>query len=269
MPTLRPATGVCLLIALQCVFFVSPASAGTFKCFGKRPTIVQREGQILIRGTSGADVILIREGRGNHVKSRGGNDRVCDRGSTSVIQGGAGRDRISAGQNDDTAHGGDGDDIMKGGNGARDGDELVGGKGDDDIDGGKGLDFLYGEEGKDELISAVYAEGGPGDDTIEAKSRTILVYENAPQGVVVDLGEGTASGEGQDTFDPGTGHGVVGSDFADVLEGNNRSNLFIGADGADVIRGFREFDNMFERARPRPAVGWGRRRSSQRRSRQR
>lgn len=223
-----------------------PAQAGTPKCFGKEPTIVQREGQSLIRGTPGNDVIVVRNGSGNHVKARGGRDRVCDRGHYSLIQGGAGRDHIGAGKDDDTLYGGDGDDVMKGGVGSRDGDESFGGKGDDLIDGGRGLDFIYGEQGNDSLRSGHYSEGGPGDDAIYGTGRTVVIYENATQGVVVDLGERTATGEGADSFPEGGIIGVIGSQFNDQIEGTGADyNSFAGGAGEDVIRGLGGADTMY------------------------
>lgn len=231
------------LLGCSLLFVAAPsARAGNPKCMGKRATIIRGDGEKRLRGTPHDDVILVARGRLTHVKARGGDDRICDRGSSSRIQGGAGRDRISAGDYDDTIYGGDGADIIKGGMGSRDGDNSFGGKGDDIIDersqsGGRGLDVAKGEEGDDTIYWARYAEGGPGNDTIFGGGKTAVIYRTASRGVVVDLDEGTATGEGEDTFPDGGIIGVFGSSFDDELLGNVGGDFFLGLGGDDVIRG--------------------------------
>jgi Ca2+-binding RTX toxin-like protein len=88
------------------------------------------------------------------------------------------------------------------------------------------FDFLLGGAGDD-----VY-DGGGGDTDVGS-------LENAPAGVVVDLGVTTPqnTNEGTDTF-IGT-EGIVGSEFNDVLRGQDVAaelgNGMFGLDGSDTI----------------------------------
>lgn len=104
------------------------------------------------------------------------------------------------------------DDTIRGTNGPN---VIKAGQGDDTVEG----------RGGDDLLS-----GGGGTDT--------LVYADAPAGVSVDLGAGTASGgDGKDSlglnedFD-----NVIGSQFADALIGGPGANQITGLGGVDVIR---------------------------------
>ena len=104
---------------------------------------------------------------------------------------------------------GDGNDWMQGGNA----DETIrGGPGQDRISGGPGADALF---------------GGRGWDT--------LSYLLAPRGVSVDLTTGTARGWGLDRLRGF--EGVSGSDFADVLVGDQGRNTLQGWAGNDRIHG--------------------------------
>ncbi len=104
------------------------------------------------------------------------------------------------------------DDTIRGTNGPN---VIKAGQGDDTVEG----------RGGDDLLS-----GGGGTDT--------LVYADAPAGVSVDLGAGTASGgDGKDSlglnedFD-----NLIGSQFADTLVGGPGANQITGLGGVDVIR---------------------------------
>lgn len=69
------------------------------------------------------------------------------------------------------------------------GDYFNGGGGNDTLDGGNDGDILYGEAGNDTIIGGAgqdYLDGGSGVDTV--------VYAGSPDGVTIDLAEGTASG---------------------------------------------------------------------------
>ena len=98
--------------------------------------------------------------------------------------------------------------------GTDDADEILGTVGSDTLTGGLGADTL---------------DGAGGSDTAE--------YSASDAAVNVSLKEATASG----------GHAagdvlkrienLVGSDYADTLEGNNKSNILIGGVGADSLAG--------------------------------
>ena|GEM_PF-3885305 len=107
------------------------------------------------------------------------------------------------------AHGGDGDDQLQGGAGP---DRLSGGAGNDSVVGGAGDDFL---------------DGGAGTDRAD--------FSGAAGGVTVDLGAGTAVGDGSDTL--AAIEDVLGSDSADTLLGDALANMLFGGRGSDTIRG--------------------------------
>jgi Ca2+-binding RTX toxin-like protein len=107
--------------------------------------------------------------------------------------------------------GGSGVDIVRGGGTL---DTLVGNAGDDVLDGWFGNDTLSGGLGNDTLI------GGEGLDT--------ATYVNATAGVNVDLriaGAQDTGGEGIDTLS-GIEY-LTGSNFGDVLRGNDAFNLLV------------------------------------------
>ena len=90
-------------------------------------------------------------------------------------------------------------------------------------------------------------EGDGGNDTITGNGDTRVVYTHATAGVVVTLtnipggvaGAGTAVGNasvGTDTFTGGV-NAVNGSEFNDVITGNNLANTLNGLNGNDVLDG--------------------------------
>jgi Ca2+-binding RTX toxin-like protein len=116
---------------------------------------------------------------------------------------------IQAGNDADTLDGGAGDDLLRGG-GAN--DVLFGGTGDDTLNGGTGDDSL---------------DGGDGIDTVD--------YSDAGNGVVVDLGLGTARKPWIDTLS--NIENVVGSEYADTLTGDAAANRLSGGLGDDTLHG--------------------------------
>jgi len=116
-----------------------------------------------------------------------------------------------------------GDDRLTGADDSYGTDVLDGGAGADTLIGGAGLDILVGGAGADRL------EGGEGFD--------IASYAPSAAGVVVTLSNvaqhtGDAAG---DTFL--SIEGLVGSEHADVLTGNNLGNRLEGGSGNDVLTG--------------------------------
>ncbi|HVI89161.1 MAG TPA: Ig-like domain-containing protein [Dongiaceae bacterium] len=124
-------------------------------------------------------------------------------------------------------HGWDGNDVITGGNLN---DTIYGDNGDDKLVGGAGNDTLYGGAGKDTLV------GGAGNDLLNGGSGTDTVdYSTASHGVAVDLGLGTATGDGSDTL---VGiENVTGSGFDDTITGNTGSNVLLGGAGNDILHG--------------------------------
>jgi predicted extracellular nuclease len=94
-------------------------------CQGLVPTIVGTEGDDVLRGTNGRDVVL----------GLGGNDTITGGNGDDVVCGGAGNDVLSGENGDDVLLGGAGDDVLHGDNGSN---TLIGGAGTDVLDQGRG-----------------------------------------------------------------------------------------------------------------------------------
>ena len=110
-------------------------------------------------------------------------------------------------------------------------DELRGSGGEDILEGGDGDDWLYGSTGADRF------EGGAGFD--------VLTYQLSDAGVTINLEAGTLTG-GYAQGDVFTGiERIVGSDYQDVLTGDNRPNVLYGIAGDDEIRG-NDGDDLLE-----------------------
>ena len=102
-------------------------------------------------------------------------------------------------------------------------DRLWGAGGEDVLAGGDGDDWLLGSSGADQL------DGGAGLDG--------LSYELSAAGVTVNLGEGTsAGGYAQGDVFTGIEH-VMGSEYRDVLTGDDGSNELYGLGGDDELKG--------------------------------
>ena len=102
------------------------------QCNGLRATIVGTEGDDVLRGTDGDDVIV----------SLGGDDRVWGQRGDDVICLGSGNDRAFGNQGGDTIFGEAGDD------------DLFGNGGDDVLDGGAGTDRTQGNGGSDTCVNS-------------------------------------------------------------------------------------------------------------------
>jgi len=111
---------------------------------------------------------------------------------------------------------------------------------------GLGAVTIYGMAGNDRItICDAKAIGGAGDDVIVAASAwATALYWDAPRGVVVDLGAGTAE-DGYGGIDRLVGIRVVqGSGFDDVLRGGAADEFFHGAGGNDRFDGGAGYDTV-------------------------
>jgi Ca2+-binding RTX toxin-like protein len=128
--------------------------------------------------------------------------------------------------NADTVYGEDGHDTVRGRGGN---DTLIGGTGNDELYGDDGDDLFIGGEGFD------YHRGGSGIDTVS--------YADSYEGVWVTLNaegateigycfEGTAEGD----FVIGV-ENLIGSSYADTIEGSGDDNVIDGGAGADTLNG--------------------------------
>ena len=94
------------------------------------------------------------------------------------------------------------------------------------MNGGADTDYLFGQGGND-----LY-KGGPDPDTAG--------FNSSPSPVHVDLGAGTATGEGTDTLV--NINGIFGSSGDDILIGNDETNFIFGNAGNDNIQGLGNID---------------------------
>ena len=129
--------------------------------------------------------------------------------------------------------------------GTRRDDNLIGTDSDDEISGRRGNDGITGEAGNDVLLGQAgndAIEGGAGTDFIDGGAGTdTAVYQFDPAGVVVDLEDSGSFGSATDGYGDSDSiveiENIIGSDFGDVIEGNNSNNSLTGRDGNDNIFG--------------------------------
>jgi Ca2+-binding RTX toxin-like protein len=204
----------------------SGARAVVRRCAGRTATIIGTPGPDVLDGTRGADVILGLSGR-DVVLGLGGRDRICGGSEEDVLVGGSGRD------------------------------DIRGGSGNDSVSGGRGIDFLFGDAGNDSVSGGAGNDGiagNAGGDVLDGKAgRDALYYFLAPRRVVVNLGDGAATGDGPDVVL--NCENVLGSSFGDVLIGDPQRNrldggmgagedMLVGRGGADALFGNRGDDDL-------------------------
>jgi Ca2+-binding RTX toxin-like protein len=109
------------------------------------------------------------------------------------------------------------------------------GDGDDTINAGSGNDVIWGGLGAD------IVDGGSGNDTV--------TYNEALTGIVATLSSGlteTNSGDqaAGDSFAANTIENLIGSDYNDILIGDNNKNILDGGDGNDILIGIKGGDTF-------------------------
>lgn len=211
----------------------------------------------IFNGTPGDDV-LVGTPDADELNGLEGNDDLIGQAGDDVLNGGDGIDFLSGGAGNDTINGGAGDDSASGGTendtiDMGDGSDVaIGGAGDDTLIGGAGNDFLYGEStveaqngvvGNDIMIAGDgddFLRPGLGDDYVDGGAGNDRVTYYAVQGsVTVDLRiQGTAQNTGAGGMDTLVGiENLAGTEFDDVLIGNNVANWIWSHGGGDDIRG--------------------------------
>ncbi|TDE40745.1 calcium-binding protein [Antarcticimicrobium sediminis] len=150
----------------------------------------------------------------------GGKDLLKGAAGDDVLLGLAGNDRLFGLGGKDLLKGGIGRDVLKGGAGA---DDLWGGNWADRLFGGNGADLLQGGLGADLMV------GGNGKDTAS--------YAGSSAAVEVNLGTGL--GEGGDARGDilRTIENLIGSNYKDVLVGDDGANSLEGGRGKDQLEG--------------------------------
>lgn len=257
------------------------AAAAPQDCFGARPTISAGGGDNVINGTSGDDVI-VGGGGDDVISGGGGDDLICGGTGADKISGGTGNDRLSGGasEGDDdtitfrsvsrgvrvdlgagtaTAESNDEvygfeivigsryDDVLIGSSDAA--YELLRGKaGDDTLRAKAAITTMYGDRGHDTLLGGPGEDdffGGPGKDRIDGAGGglDVLMYWYSRGPVTVDVGAGTATGEGRDTF---SGiDAIFGSRHDDTMRGSGGPDTLNGDEGDDVVRGAGGDDTLY------------------------
>jgi Ca2+-binding RTX toxin-like protein len=203
MPAHRGVLAALLLAGATLVPASAPVGAAPPSCAGRTATMVGTTGDDELRGTARADVIAGLAGD-DTIDGGGGDDVICGGGGADRLDGAAGADRLR----------GQGDRLDRGPAGTMlTGDVLDGGPGDDRLDGGR--------------------------DTRSAGTRVrpdTYSWASAPDGVVVDASQGSATGAGTDRLVvPAAGVGLLGSPQADRLTGSTGPDRIDGGAGDDVI----------------------------------
>ncbi|MBU0639840.1 MAG: hypothetical protein KKB50_13310, partial [Planctomycetes bacterium] len=185
---------------------------------------------------SGVDVNLV-----DGTATGEGNDTLID---IERVIGSQHDDTITGDANNNTLKGYGGDDTISAGDGA---DSIYGGEGNDVVDAGAGNDYLYGEAGNDTLSGGAgddYLRGDAGDDIIDGgEGYDQVSYYYSDTGVDVNLADGTATGQGNDTLS--NVERVSGSQHDDTITGDEADNRLDGYGGDDVISGGGGADNMY------------------------
>ena len=179
-----------------------------------------------LTGSANAD-ILAGDFRNNTIKGGDGDDKIFggpNPGNVSMtdvpsnadtLMGEGGNDRIWGGAGDDTLDGGAGNDMLRGG------------PGNDDMKGGAGSDLIYA----DAMDTVIDGYGVDDDDSIEdAMDVDTLSYamvdNEDEEGITTALAGMITNIEN-----------IVGSQYDDVLTGDDRSNVIEGGAGRDTLVG--------------------------------
>ena len=201
-----------------------------------------------------------------YIDGKAQQDTLTDGGAYSVLIGGIGNDGLNGSAGNDVLRGGDGNDDLNGGAGEdmldlSDSTGALGtlaspfifnqsggttnaqtGRGNDTHIGMEGVigtgnnDFITGT-GLNDII-----RGGGGDDTLNGAGGTadLLDLSDATAGFTINFSQGvgqtiTAGGIGTDTYS--NFEGVIGSAFADTINGSTGNDFLRGRGGNDVING--------------------------------
>ncbi len=148
----------------------------------------------------------------------GFDDTLAGDTGDNTIEGGAGNDRLQ---------GAEGNDRLDGGNGA---DQMFGQENDDVVVGGENHDFMSGGDGSDLLAGSAGGDGMFGDAGVDTAT-----FATAAASVTADLTAGTASGDGPDGLEQV--ENLIGSNFDDVLTGDDGANHIDGGAGDDSLAG--------------------------------
>ncbi|MEJ2210701.1 MAG: hypothetical protein P8129_16910 [Anaerolineae bacterium] len=166
-----------------------------------------------------------------------GNNNVLDgQGGADIIYGFGGNDTLLGGPGYDSMWGGDGDDIIRA---MQDGAQMWGDAGNDSIRGSDVADLMMGGDGDDDLWPALGADtirGDAGVDTVD------FFHPFQAGGVYVDLSAKTATDQGGAVDAISTVENVLGTPFADFIQGDWAANFISGRAGNDELFGLANND---------------------------
>ena len=188
------------------------------------------DGDDVIQGSDGDDVVVGGPGSDTVAYASASFGITADLSRAAAF--GLGADTLQEVENlkgsrfEDTLDGNSGANLLRGGGAA---DVLRGHGGNDRISGGSGDDAVAPGTGND------VANAGPGSD--------LLHFGDSTTGVVVDLLDGTARGQGADRL--AGFEDVLGSEHRDHLVGDRRGNLLLGGAAKDSLEGRAGKDRLF------------------------
>jgi Ca2+-binding RTX toxin-like protein len=192
------------------------------------------KGDDVLDGAEGADLL---NGGGGHDKIDGGegDDRLLGERGHDELNGGIGNDDLDGGRGDDTLIGGDGDDRLFGGRGD---DRLEGGLGDDTFVSSWGNDVVIGGLGFDWLDFQDHTQDltiGLGDGTITGQKNQSIIFEDI-EGLITGRGNDALTGtEQNEWFRSGRGNDTItAGDGNDTLDGGDGSDQLVGGAGFDI-----------------------------------
>ncbi|MEM7620301.1 MAG: hypothetical protein AAF228_07545 [Pseudomonadota bacterium] len=224
-----------------------------------------------VEGTNFNDYI-VGDDEDNTINGNTGNDAIFSGDGNNVIDGGAGDDHIEAGRDNDVIDGGAGDDNIDGGDGD---DTLDGGEGDDILTSRYGDDNIDGGDGDDTLVitnreidfsnhedniklasvldmDSISYNAEEGTYTIFVKDPNISFTISDPQDAstlsvanIEKIIVNSETGELLSKLNPASGlfdieiaegdNITVGTNFGDMIVGDDESNIIDAKAGNDVI----------------------------------
>ena len=215
---------------------------------GQNDTILGGDGNDILIGSAGDDQIDGQVGNDTLIGG-GGQDTLLGSAGNDTINGGVGDDSVDGGQGNNTLGGGGGSDILilepfaDGGNTALD----TGGADVVEIRGTAGADsFTISQVGGllrvstptasitvSESVHTVRIVAMDGADTVTMGN----INDTRPLALIVDLGEGADTFDGQASFANRLPIQVLGQGGDDTITGSANGDILNGGDGDDMISG--------------------------------
>jgi Ca2+-binding RTX toxin-like protein len=123
-------------------------------------------------------------------------------------------------------------------------DSITGNSFDNTLDGGPGSDTVSGGEGNDTYV----VEPGGTETLIESTGADTIDFSGAAGGITINLassGPQVIDAAGNRVLLVGLFENVIGTNFADVINGNSTSNVLVGGGGDDRLSGHSGRDILF------------------------